>query len=207
MWHTEAGDRILKGAEAKVFATSLYDLVYQVKDGRESDYPIEFGINVFDNLTHNQQISILWLITNYLFRKNMPLIKLTALNEGAVAAVFKNLREQVTLEIEELPKSKFWRRLIKNALAELDYEDKPFLKCNDINKWNMAIDFLSELILWDSDYEMDNITDNPPEKSKFIKYFADINDDYFDDIADDPDDSIAEKRITQIKKILNKVLK
>ena len=204
MWRTSAGERVLKGAEAKVFAQSLLNLIEQIEILNDS---VEFGIRVFDELTYNQQLSILWLITNGLFREDVLCVELTALNEGAIATVFENLEQELCFEIEEMPKRKYWRKLVRNALIELDYTDEPLLKCNDVDKWLMAVDSLSDLILWDTDYLMDEILDDPPEQSKFIKHLSGINKNYYNDIADDPDEAVTEKRLFQTKEILNKILK
>ena len=201
------GERVLKGTEAKVFAVSILNLIEDVIDGEEYDYSIETGINVFDTLTCNQQISILWLITNGLFREDVPCIELTALNEGAIAAVFERLKIYLSFEIEEMPEKKDWRKLVRTALAECDYTDMPQLKCKDVEEWNGAVDFLSDLILWDNDYLDDNIMDKPLEQSKFVKRQLGINKNYYNDIAEDPDESVIEKRLFQIKEIISKVFK
>ena len=54
MWHTEHGDRVLKGAEAKVFAESLLDLIQcdLVEEGG-----FRAGIPVFDSLSSTQKIA------------------------------------------------------------------------------------------------------------------------------------------------------
>jgi hypothetical protein len=57
MWRTELGYRILKGAEAKVFADALTDLLDEAIMGRLEDY--ELGIRCFDDLTFGQRISVL----------------------------------------------------------------------------------------------------------------------------------------------------
>ena len=71
MWRTEYGDRILVGAEAKVFAKALSSLLDEAIMGTLDDYHL--GIECFDNLTFGQRISVLAIIGNGLLRKDAPL--------------------------------------------------------------------------------------------------------------------------------------
>ena len=57
MWRTECGVRILKGAEARVFAEALAGLLDEAIQGMLDDY--ELGIRCFDVLTFGQKISVL----------------------------------------------------------------------------------------------------------------------------------------------------
>ncbi len=56
MWRTQYGDRILEGAEAKVFAEALLNLLDEVTLCDFDDY--ELGIKCFDSLTYEQKISV-----------------------------------------------------------------------------------------------------------------------------------------------------
>ena len=76
MWRTQHGDRILKGAEAKVFAEALLNLLDEVTEFDFDDY--ELGVKCFDTLTVGQKISVLATIGNGLFRKDVKPVELTA---------------------------------------------------------------------------------------------------------------------------------
>lgn len=69
MWRRQYGDRILEGAEAKVFAEALLNLLDEVTLCDFDDY--ELGIKCFDTLTFGQKISVLTTIGNGLFRKEV----------------------------------------------------------------------------------------------------------------------------------------
>ncbi len=66
MWRTQYGEGILDGAEAKVFAEALLNLLDEVTLCYFDDY--ELGIKCFDSLTYEQKISVLATIGNGLFR-------------------------------------------------------------------------------------------------------------------------------------------
>lgn len=55
MWRTQYGDWILVGAEAKVFAKTLLDLLDEFD---QCDFEYELGIKCFDTLTAGQKISM-----------------------------------------------------------------------------------------------------------------------------------------------------
>ncbi len=54
MWRTQYGDRILEGAEAKVFAEALSSLLDEAIMDTLDDY--ELSIECFDSLTYGQRI-------------------------------------------------------------------------------------------------------------------------------------------------------
>jgi hypothetical protein len=198
MWHTEIGDRILQGAEAKVFAEGLLDLVDETYLNPENDYKL--GIPIFDNLTYNQKISILLTIANGLFKKNVRIIELTALNEGAISSVFEHIRNGLMFEVEENMKP-CWRVLVGEALIELGLEEIPPLESRESDEWDCCIDSLSDQILWDTDYLQDKILDDSPEVATEIKETCGINKDYFIDVTPDPNDKETEKQLKQLQRL------
>jgi hypothetical protein len=205
MWHTQAGDRTLRGAEAQVFAASLATLISDTNLSPEFD-DYELGIPVFDNLTYNQKITILLVITKGLFREDATAINLTALNEAAIAAVFENLKFNLQEEIDHKEDNKYWRTFVINALIELDYEDIPNAKEIDPDEWDLAIGFLFDQILWDTDYLMDDLMDDPPEVANRIKKEFGIYHEYFTDIVEDPNNQTIDKYLLEIKQICSKIL-
>lgn len=144
MWHTETGDRILEGAEAKLFAEGLLNLVDDVNLNNENDY--QLGIPIFDNLIYNQKISILFIISEGLFKKDVPMIELTAFNEGAIASVFEHIKSNLILELEENIDT-YCRNLVTKALIKVGIEDVPLLKSKRLDDWDWAIVSLSDQIL------------------------------------------------------------
>jgi len=83
VWRTECGDRILEGAEAILFTKALSSLLNEATMGTLDYY--KFSIESFDNLTFGQRISVLTIIGNGLLREDIPLVRLTAILDGAIS--------------------------------------------------------------------------------------------------------------------------
>ena len=206
MWRTECGERILEGAEAVVFAETLSSLLDEAILETLDDY--ELGVECFDNLTFGQRISVLSIIGNGLLRKDVPSIDLTAVVEGAIAAVFQHLKYQVIYEIDEPELRSNWRELVvaarKQTGREIDGIPEP--TCTDIKEWDFEVEQLSDCILWDADYESGHIfMDRPPDMTEWLKDMVDITDDYFMAIADDLSDEEAQSQIKELKKLCDSI--
>lgn len=137
MWRTSCGNRILHGAEARLFAEALLSLLDEVQPAPFDDH--EIGLSCFDNLTYGQKNSVLSTIGNGLLREDVPMVPLTAVLEGAIAAVFEHLRDCVAFEIDEPDMGTTWRQWIAAALRELEGEDVPEPICADKEEWNVVI--------------------------------------------------------------------
>lgn len=137
MWRTECGERILKGAEAIVFAETLSSLLDAAIMGTLDDY--ELGIRRFDDLTFGQKISTLAVIGNGLLRKDVPPVKLTAVVEGAIAAVFKHLKYEIIYDIEEPECHRLWRKWVVAALEEVQAEVIPAPACSDTREMGLPV--------------------------------------------------------------------
>ena len=98
MWRTGCGERTLEGVEAEVFAEALLSLLDEAVQDQFDDY--QLGINCFDNLTYGQQISVLGIIGSGLLSKDVAPIELTAVVEGAIAAVFRHLTNEIIFEVD-----------------------------------------------------------------------------------------------------------
>ena len=204
MWRTDRGERILKGAEAIVFAEALSALLDYAITDQFDDY--ESGVVCFDNLTYGQKISVLATIGNGLFRKDVAPVDLTAVVEGAIAAVFQNLKDSIALEIDEPEFGTDWRELVIAARKEAEVEDIPAPTCTDVDEWELEVEGLTDRILWDRDYEDDHTyMDHPPEKTQWLKHMARIRDDYFTAIADDLADEEAKAQIKELKKLCDSI--
>ncbi|MCP4611472.1 MAG: hypothetical protein GY845_22390 [Planctomycetes bacterium] len=205
MWRTDPSDRILEGAEAKLFAESLLSLVDEL-DLCAFEY--ELGIKCFDAMTVGQKISVLSTIGNGLFRKDVDLVELTAVLESGIGAVFKHLSYKIALEIDIPELGSDWRELLVAARKEMEAEDIPKPTCEDLNEWDIELEGLANAILWDRDYEDGDIyMDHPPEKTEWLKYMAMISDNYYTAIADDLTDEEAQVKIKELKELCNLVIK
>jgi hypothetical protein len=205
MWRTSCGERTLEGTEAKVFAEALLSLL-DLAIAEELDY-YEAGIECFDNLTFGQKISVLAIVGNGLLRKDIPPIRLTAVLEGAIAAVFEHLKNQIAFEIDTAESGTSWRALVVAVRKEMEVENMPELTCDDLDEWEIEVQGLSDAILWDVDYEDAQLyIDYPPEKSKQLKDWARIPDDYFLAIADDLTDEEAQARIKELRGLCHSII-
>jgi hypothetical protein len=205
MWRTECGERILEGAEAIVFAEALSTLLDDAIVGQFDDY--ELGVACFDNLTYGQKISVLATIGNGLFRKDVAPVDLTAVVEGAIAAVFRHLKDSIAFEIDTPEFGTDWRELVVAARREAEAEDVPAPTCTDVNEWEFQVDGLSDRILWDADYESGPIfMDHSPEMTQWLKSMARIPDNYYTAIADDLTDEQATATIKELKKLCDVII-
>ena len=205
MWRTQCGERILKGDEARVFAESLSTLLDNAIMDQFEDY--ESDVACFDNLTYGQKISVLATIGNGLFRKDVASVDLTAVVEGAIGAVFQYLKDMIVFEIDMFETRTYWRELLVAARREANVEDVPAPTCTDLDEWELEVEGLSDLILWDRDYEEEHIyVDHAPEKTQFLKYMARIPDNYYTVIVDDPTDEQAHATIKELKKLCDSII-
>jgi len=206
MWRTQYGNRTLEGSEAIVFAEALLSLLdWAVAE--ELDF-YDLGIESFDNLTFGQRISALAIIGNGLLRKDIPTVRLTAVLEGAIAAVFEHLKNKIALEIDTPDFGTSWRELVVAARKKMEAEDIPDPTCNDLDEWETEVQELSHAILWDVDYKDAQLyIDFSPEKSEVLKDISGITDDYFLAIADDLTDKEAKARMKELKNLCRSIIK
>jgi len=185
MWHAVGGDRVLRGAEAQVFAESLLDLI-ELELTEEGDY--RSGIPVFDSLTYPQKIAALHQAARALFYEAAPKPKPTAVLEGAVGAVFENMSRLLEEEIHGVIRGDMsLRRLVRRACRDLEVESAPCASSDNIDEWSFCMQCLHDAVLWDSDYLAENtLADLPPERSMDIKQRMGISDEYFRAVAPDP---------------------
>ena len=205
MWHTNCGDRTLEGAEARLFAEALWDFVSEL-EVEEGDY--DMGLDVFDRLTYGQKVSLLSTIATGLLKPDVPIHKLTAVVEGAIAAVFNHLNTSVMLEIDMPEIKSNWRKMILAARRQVGAEDLPKEDCEDEQEWLIEIEALSELILWDADYEDENLyIDKPPEEAQALKDFMRIRDEYFLEIPEDLKPKEIKAKLAEVKTLCRSICK
>ena len=211
MWRTQYGDRTLEGAESVLFAEALYSLLDEATSGTVDDY--EIGIECFDNLTFGQRVSVLSIIGNGLLRKDTLPVRLTAVLEGAIAAVFQHIQELITFEIDTSEFGTSWRELVIAVRKQMEGDDTervqiPEPTCEDLDEWDFQIQKLSGGVLWDGDYQDAQLyIDFSPEKSKELRGMMGIPDDYSMAIADDLTDEEAQAKIMELRELCDSILK
>jgi len=203
MWHTNAGDRTLDGAEARLFAEALWDFVEKL-ELVEGDYDVR--LRVFDRLTYGQKVSLLSIIGNGLLKPDVPMRKLTSAVESAIGAVFSHLRISVIIEIDEPEIKRNWRKMILAARHEVDAENLPDEDCKDDKRWSVEIDELSNLILWDYDFEDEDLyIDKPPEEAQALKEIMHMRDDYFLEVPEDLKPKEIETKLSELKRLCRSI--
>ena len=128
MWSTPDGERILQGAERRLFREALSMVVDSVRDDNEGFW--RFNVPPFDDLQPNQKLALLARIGTALLREDEPMPKPTAVLEAAVGAVYEAIRILVEMEIDQLPEwreSPSWRELVLAACRERGSEE--LLRC------------------------------------------------------------------------------
>ena len=199
MWHTSHGDRALHGAEARLFAETMLSLLDEAQSDHLYDYDL---VACFDNLTYGQKISVLTVIGNGLLREDVPAVPLVAVMEGGIAAVFQHLRNSVIFEIDEPDMGNPWRKMIVAARKEMEVEEVPEPACKDQEEWDFEIQELSDYVLWDADYECDDLfLDRPPDEARELRDAMRIPDDYFAAIADDLTERRIEAKLAELRAV------
>lgn len=201
MWCTPNGERVLKGAEGRLIRASLRSLLRLIDEGSDDfDTGPPFGIPLFDQLERPQRLVLLAQIGAALFREDVLPMRLTAVVEATLHALYVNAMDEVQQEIElktevgGMPPSRRWRRMVLAACREerLDaprsplFDDvqewiaPPDVDSTDLTAWQDEVSALSDLVFSDRDWQMaDELLDQPPEVAEQLKTHLGIDDDYF----------------------------
>jgi hypothetical protein len=188
MWSTPDGERILQGAEAALFRESLGTLADIVRDDEEGFG--DYGSPPFDALQSNQKLAVLAQIGTAPLRENQPAPKLCAVLEGAVGAVYENVRVMVELEIDQSSdgdESLTWREMVLAASQERGAEELLDVDADDLDGWNVLIDSLADGVLWDEDWrDSESLLDADPKAGGAVKELLGIDEDYYVALPPDP---------------------
>lgn len=194
MWNMHSGKRVLTDSEWTVFQHGLGVLRDLLEEDLESPSDLPgTGVLVFDRLTTEQKFVLLADVASALRDPVVPIPELTAVNEGAVAAVINILRDLLEYELDGdrsgvKPQRTELRRTLLAVGAEHGWEEMPAATDADSESWAFVLDSFEDLILWDADYELaDQFLDLPPDAAREIKALSRITDDYFVTTPDEPD--------------------
>ena len=188
MWWTPEGQRVLTSAEGVLFREGLASLIDHIEIGESVGLVYEVGISVFDDLTHSQKLAMLAVVGSGLLDGDVPLPELTAVLEGAVAAVFNQVMICLKVEIEIPDGDTDWRAWVRNAYLEVEAESEtiPDVASTDPADWDFLVEVLSSRILWDSDYEFGQLLDLEPYAASAVRSLMGISDRYTTEVAPDP---------------------
>ena len=96
--------------------------------------------------------------------------------------------------------------MILAARKESGAEDFSEEDCEDHQEWLIQVEELSYLILWDYDFEDEDLyIDKPPEEASRLKEFMRIKDDYFLEIPDDLKPKEIETTLSELKNLCRSV--
>jgi hypothetical protein len=200
MWNTSKGKRTLKGAEAALFSEGLLTLIDDSSNWDFEDYPM--GIKAYDTLTPGQQVSALWSIAYGLLKDDVKPIKHTAALEGAIATVFRQIEDRLEVELDDTGSGFEWRKLVNAARKAAGAEDLLSLDCADLDAWQFEIEQLEDNILWDNDFDTNELAmDLPPEQAEPFREIMGIPDDYALTLPEDLDPKQMEATLAEIRKL------
>jgi hypothetical protein len=106
MWHTSRGDRTLKGAESELIGAAIDsmidELMIHLDDCFDEDLPFRghYGLVAYDSLTVSQRVGLLHDVATHLLTETPSVLPLSASAEAAVAAMFIEISDSVTIEID-----------------------------------------------------------------------------------------------------------
>ncbi len=190
MWWTPDGERILQGAEGRLFREALGMIVDMVRDDNEGLW--QFAAPPFDKLQPNQKLAVLAQVGSALLREDQPMPRLTAALEAAVGAVYDAVRLLVEMEIDQTPEwreSPSWRELVLAACREQGIDELLDPASEDIDEWGMLISCLTDAVLWDEDWrDSESLLDADPKAGRAVKELLGIDEDYYVAVPPDPTD-------------------
>ena len=154
MWPTIDGLRILKGAEAVLVSEAVTVMVDQLsgpdQDDSQSD-PV--GIDWFDQWDGYQKLWLLEHVVEALFTPIPPLSP-AAIWEATVDAIFCQVIELITMEIDKSPGSESWRNAAIDAF-ECQHGKQPKTAADetDISQWRIVVTQIADVILGVTSYQ------------------------------------------------------
>jgi hypothetical protein len=202
MWYTQWGDRTLDGAEGELFRAGLASLVATLDCCEKHGIPWETGVFVFDTLTPAAKLAILNLVGDALLQRHVPSPMLTAVTEGAAAAVYEHIRLMVEEEVDT--SETMWRERIAAAYVEVGGARRmPVTTIATFERWSLRIECLEERIFWDCDWDhAEAFLDLHPTVANFTRSVTGILDEYYTAIAPDP----TPEQLRQIRSSLRRLI-
>jgi hypothetical protein len=190
VWRTPTGDRVLTAGEWALVRAGLARAWDAIEAAR--DAPGATGVRVFDALQHGQQVGLLARVGRALSDPDVPAPPLTAVTEGALAAVFAVLLAGLDLELAAAGLPGFdpagVRRLVLEAVGGSAQrgDPPPAVTDPDPHEWDLLMEEVAGRLFWDTDWEMaDEFLDLPPEAAREQLDLHGIDPDYFTAVPDD----------------------
>ncbi|MBE9007181.1 hypothetical protein IQ259_19445 [Fortiea sp. LEGE XX443] len=181
-WHTQIGDRVLEGIEAKFYLEILQEAVYYLQEIEDFNDELECLTedNIFDNANFNQKIVLLHSCLVALLNPDVPPPSLTNSLEAAAFFPFAFLQMKVEEEINLAEDGLFeegedylkycYRQRLWSVFEQLilpswqaeefdddeeeydDWSDFDY-HSTDVEQWKWLVDELADRIFWDRDWQ------------------------------------------------------
>ncbi|KAJ3295000.1 hypothetical protein HK104_003111 [Borealophlyctis nickersoniae] len=169
-WKTVKSDRVLSPPEAKLWCSCIATMIDSHRDTvdlwsdepgfKDKDDGLSFGNPIikgpFERLSTPEQYTVLEQVTKALIQPTPTPPELTAINESAIYYVYRWLFLQ--FEQDEFGEE-VWGEDVLDVLRSLREveEDDATVGCQDESKWEAAIEEIADRILWDRDWEMEDM--------------------------------------------------
>ena len=201
-WKTSIGERVLIGAEAFLFASTLAAIVQAASvahtttpsdgSGKHANKPkkLSGGGNLlapgvaFEKMNYGQQCTVLEEVARGLLTSTDTCPRLNHLNEAAIYFVFKFLIKAFHNDVDTA-KDQYGEMIIaayKQCSAGVDDVESSLtsaglaMDSTDPEQWKDGLEALADRILWDRDFEMSDLLSNA---SAVVLTRTLIEDDYF----------------------------
>ena len=188
MYWTPDGERILQGAERRLFQESLGMVGDLLSDG-----DCDFDVQVFDELQRGQKLFALYQAGRALLAPDEPMPELSAFLEGAVATIYRFALGRVVQEVEEpelAAANPSWRSMVLDTIRQRDDIDElPDEKSSDLSEWQLMVECLESAVLWDNDFEVQEGMDADPDASYTVKELLGIPENYYTEVPLDVADN------------------
>lgn len=196
MWRMQDDNRVLTEPEWALFSTGLEELRFTIEeDIRSQTDDTETGVPVFDRLTPEQKLALMAETTQALRDPAVPMPPHTAVNEGAIAAVFSMIRVALEMELDiartggEEEKMTDVRRMILAVCDDSEEREEPLpdVTSDDAEEWGWLVEEFEGRIFWDTDFAMgDQFLDLPPDEARTQLRLYGIDPDYYLAVPDEP---------------------
>lgn len=177
MWNTSDGERVVTEPEWIVIRTGAINLWESMKAWREDGEPSDTGIDRFDALTFEQQAWSLYSCLRALRESTIECPNLIADTEATIGAIFAGVAD-MEYSLADNPQL---RAAVATA-SEVPAKDLPKTDTGLID----LLEVCADRILWDRDYEFDEIDDADPDTAKHVRGLVTIDDAYFSSAAPEP---------------------
>ena len=148
-WYLPAGETVIPFSLRPLIARSILCMLSELDLAKD----FEFQVPVFDKLTMDQKIVVLYKVAFGLMDPKTHAVEHTAALEGCVAALFNLSADYLECEITDSPRKKVWRGMVRTACQNIYNETIPWNA--NYEEWRGCLDSLEQVILWDNDWSLD----------------------------------------------------